>query len=66
MKGQLRLFGNEERKVGDVLEEYVDYSDMSREEASDTDRAILEDFINEHGETMIPLLERYIKEKANG
>jgi hypothetical protein len=66
MKGQLRLFGNEERKVGDVLEEYVDYSDMSREEASDTDRAILEDFINEYGETMIPLLERYIKEKANG
>ena len=66
MKGQLRLFGNEERKVGDVLEEYIDYSDMSREEASDTDRAILEDFINEYGETMIPLLERYIKEKANG
>ena len=66
MKGQLRLFGNEERKVGDVLEEYVDYSDMSREEASDTDRAILEDFINEYGETMIPLLERYIKEKTNG
>ena len=66
MKGQLRLFGNEERKVGDVLEEYVDYSDMSREEASDTDRAILEDFINEHGETMIPLLEIYIKENTNG
>ena len=66
MKGQLRLFGNEERKVGDVLEEYVDYSDMSREEASDTDRAILEDFINEYGDTMIPLLEKYIKEKANG
>ena len=66
MKGQLRLFGNEERKVGDVLEEYVDYSDMSREEASDTDRAILEDFINEHGETMIPLLEISIKENTNG
>jgi hypothetical protein len=66
MKGQLNLFKNESRKVVHVLEEHVDYSDMSREEASDTDRAILEDFINEYGETMIPLLEIYIKEKANG
>ena len=66
MKGQLRLFGNEERKVGDVFEEYVDYSDLGKTQAMERDLDILTDFINEYGETMIPLLERYIKEKANG
>ena len=61
MQGQLSLFANEDRKVVNVLEEYVDYSDMSKEEAKDTDLAILEDFINYYGETMIPLLDGYIK-----
>ena len=66
MKGQLRLFGNEERKVGDVFEKYIDYSDLGRTQAMERELYILTDFINEYGETMIPLLEIYIKEKANG
>ena len=66
MKGQLRLFGNEERKVGDIFEKYIDYSDLGKTQAMERDLDILTDFINEYGETMIPLLERYIKEKTNG
>jgi len=66
MKGQLRLFRNEERKVGDVFEKYVDYSDLGRTQAMERDLDILTDFINEYGETMIPLLERYVREKTNG
>ena len=65
MKNQLRLFGNEERKVEDVFEEYVDYSDLGRTQAMERDLDILTDFINEYGETMIPLLERYVKENTN-
>jgi hypothetical protein len=65
MKGQLNLFGNEERKVEDVLGEYVDYSDLGRTQAMERDLDVLTDFINEYGETMIPLLERYIKENTN-
>ena len=66
MKGQLNLFENEERKVEDVLEEYVDYSNLGRTQAMERDLNVLTDFINEYGETMIPLLERYVKEQTNG
>ena len=65
MKGQLRLFGNEERKVGDVFEKYIDYSDLGKTQAMERELYILTDFINKYGETMIPLLERYVGEKTN-
>ena len=55
MKNQLRFF-----------EKYIDYSDLGKTQAMERELYILTDFINEYGETMIPLLERYIKEKANG
>ena len=61
MSGQLSLFENESRKVVNVLEKYVDYSDMSKEEAKETDLAILEDFVNYYGVTMIPLLDSYLR-----
>ena len=65
MKGQLRLFENEERKVEDVFEKYIDYSDLGRTQAMERDLDILTDFVNKYGETMIPLLERHMKEKTN-
>jgi hypothetical protein len=63
--GQLRLFENEKRKVEDVFEKYVDYSDLGRTQAMERDLDILTDFVNKYGETMIPLLERYVKENTN-
>ncbi len=63
---QLSLFVNPDRKVADVLEEYVDYSDLGRTQAMERDLDVLTDFINEYGETMIPLLERHMKEQTNG
>ena len=64
MQGQLSLFANEDKKVVDILEEYVDYSALGRTQAMERDLNILTDFINEYGETMIPLLERYLRKAA--
>ena len=64
MQGQLSLFANEVKKVVDILEEYVDYSALGRTQAMERDLNILTDFINEYGETMIPLLERYLRKAA--
>ena len=64
MKGQLELFENHSIKVTDVLEEYINYSDLGRTQAMERDLDVLTDFINEYGETMIPLLERYLKKAA--
>ena len=64
---QLSLFTNPAKKgVGDIFEKYIDYSDLGKTRAMERELYILTDFINEYGETMIPLLERYVKEKANG
>ena len=63
---QLSLFVNPTRKVEDILGEYVDYSDLGKTRAMERDLNILTDFINHYGETMIPLLERYVKEQTNG
>ena len=59
MQGQLSLFSD--RSVENVLEEYVDYSDLGKTQAMEQDLNILEDFINHYGTTMIPLLDGYIK-----
>ena len=64
MQGQLSLFAGENRKVVDILEEYIDYSSLGRTQAMERDLDVLTDFINEYGETMIPLLERYLKKAA--
>ena len=64
MQGQLSLFANEDRKVVNVLEEYVDYSDLGKTQAMERDLNLLEDFINYYGETMIPLLDGYVKRIA--
>ena len=63
---QLSLFVNPTRKVEDTLGEHVDYSDLGKTQAMERDLDILTDFINEYGETMFPLLERYMKEQTNG
>jgi len=52
---------NEGREVADVLEEYIDYSDLGRTQSMERELDVLTDFINEYGETMIPLLERYLR-----
>tara|TARA_R100001244_G_scaffold116113_1_gene86154 strand:+ start:78 stop:281 length:204 start_codon:yes stop_codon:yes gene_type:complete len=61
MKGQLELFENERRNAANVLEKYVDYSDLGKTQAMERDLNLLEDFINHYGETMIPLLDNYLK-----
>ena len=62
MKGQLNLFSD--RYVENVLEDYVDYSDLGKTRAMERDLDILTDFINEYSDTMIPLLERYLRKAA--
>mgnify|MGYP003139576768 CR=1 FL=1 len=62
---QLSLFVNPAKKVEDIFEKYIDYSDLGKTRAMERDLDVLIDFINEYGEVMIPLLERYMKEKAN-
>ena len=64
MPGQLSLFENEGRKVVNVLEKYIDYSDLGKTQAMERDLNILEDFINHYGVTMIPLLDSYLKRRA--
>ena len=59
MQGQLSLFSD--RCVENVLEEYVDYSDLGKTQAMERDLDILTDFINQYGDLMIPLLDGYLK-----
>jgi len=66
MDDQLSLFENETVQVVDVLEKYVDYSSLGKTQAMERDLDILTDFINKYEETMIPLLERYLKRVAEG
>ena len=65
VKGQLDLFENPRRKVTDVLEEYIDYSDLGRTQAMERDLDVLTDFIDYYSETMIPLLESYLRNKID-
>ena len=58
---QLNLFENPRRKVVNVLEEYIDYSDLGKTQAMEKDLNVLTDFIDYYGETMIPLLDKYLK-----
>ena len=59
MKGQLSLFSD--RYVEDILEEYVDYSDLGKTQSMERDLNILIDFIYVYSETMIPLLESHLR-----
>ena len=61
MQGQLNLFKNENERVEELLEEYVDYSDLGKTQAMEKELHILTDFINEYSETMIPLLDTYLR-----
>ena len=63
---QLDLFDNPRRTVEDVLEKHVDYSDLGKTQAMERDLDLLIDFVNEYGETMIPLLDNYLRNKVNG
>ena len=63
---QLDLFDNPRRTVEDVLEKHVDYSDLGKTQAMERDLDLLTDFVNEYGETMIPLLDNYLRNKVNG
>jgi hypothetical protein len=65
VKGQLNLFENPRRRVVDVLEEYIDYSDLGKTQSMERDLDVLTDFIDEYGETMIPLFESYLRKKSN-
>ena len=53
------------KKVADLLEKYVDYSDVGKTQAMERDLNLLEDFIDHYGVTMIPLLDSYIRKVAN-
>ena len=44
-----------------VLEEYINYSDLGKTQAMERDLDVLTDFIDCYGETMIPLLDNYLK-----
>jgi hypothetical protein len=63
---QLDLFDNPRRTVEDVLEKHVDYSDLGKTQAMERDLDLLIDFVNEYGETMIPLFDKYLRNKVNG
>ena len=58
---QLNLFENPRRKVVNVLEKYINYSDLGKTQAMERDLDVLTDFIDYYGETMIPLLDNYLK-----
>ena len=62
MQGQLSLFS--ERSVEDILEEYIDYSDLGKTQSMERDLDILINFINGYSETMIPLLENHLRKVA--
>tara|TARA_Y100000034_G_scaffold128064_1_gene182019 strand:+ start:289 stop:486 length:198 start_codon:yes stop_codon:yes gene_type:complete len=61
---QLDLFDNPRRTVGDVLEKHVDYSDLGKTQAMERDLDLLIDFVNEYSDTMIPLLDNYLRNKS--
>ena len=61
---QLDLFDNPRRTVEDVLEKHVDYSDLGKTQAMERDLDLLIDFVNEYGETMIPLLDNYLRNRS--
>tara|TARA_R110002020_G_scaffold263369_2_gene478059 strand:+ start:223 stop:420 length:198 start_codon:yes stop_codon:yes gene_type:complete len=61
---QLDLFDNPRRTVEDVLEKHVDYSDLGKTQAMERDLDLLIDFINEYSETMIPLLDNYLRNRS--
>ena len=65
VKGQLDLFENPRREVIDILEKYIDYSDLGKTQAMERDLDVLTDFIDYYSETMIPLLESYLRKKIN-
>ena len=62
---QLSLFNNPTRKVDDVFDKYIDYSDLGKTRAMERELNVLTGFINNYGETMIPLLERYMRDKTD-
>ena len=62
MKGQMRLF-ELQLDVDNLLEKYVDYSDLGKTRSMERDLNILTEFVNTHNETMIPLLESYLKKR---
>ena len=61
---QLSLFENPHRTVEDVLEKHVDYSDLGKTQAMERDLDLLIDFVNEYGETMIPLFDKYLRNRS--
>ena len=65
VKGQLDLFENPRKKVIDILEQHIDYSDLGKTQAMERDLDVLTDFIDHYSETMIPLLESYLRKKIN-
>ena len=65
VKGQLDLFENPRKKVIDILEQYIDYSDLGKTQAMERDLDVLTDFIDYYSETMIPLLSSYLRKKTN-
>jgi len=63
---QLSLFENPRRTVEDVLEKHIDYSNIGKTQSMERDLDLLTDFINQYSETMIPLLDNYLRNKADG
>ena len=63
---QLSLFENPRRTVEDVLEKHIDYSNIGKTQSMERDLDLLTDFINQYSETMIPLLNNYLRNKADG
>tara|TARA_R100000808_G_scaffold16345_1_gene36960 strand:- start:726 stop:923 length:198 start_codon:yes stop_codon:yes gene_type:complete len=63
MKGQMRLFETH-TDVDNLLEKYVDNTDLGKTRQMERDLNILTEFINTYGETMIPLLESYLKKRT--
>ena len=63
---QLSLFENPRRTVEDVLEKHIDYSNIGKTQSMERDLDLLTDFINQYSETMIPLLDNYLRNKVNG
>ena len=61
---QLDLFDNPRRTVEDVLEKHVDYSDLGKTQAMERDLDLLIDFVNEYGEAMIPLFDKYLRNRS--
>ena len=61
---QLDLFDNPRRTVEDVLEKHIDYSNIGKTQSMERDLDLLTDFINQYRETMIPLLDNYLRNRS--